>query len=198
MPLPDLLPVLARKAEQEKVWDGPPAWRYRLGSVVRGKQNVHLEIWPQRFIDDLVDICQEIGLQLQQLAPLSALSESQLSTLLVEPGEGTLLITILDGKIRLVAGNDASEPLLTRQLLPALEGIPLGERVATEANRTLLFVNQQTNIPISQIWFLGEEGTLSIEDVQPHITTPILPCPLVPDWKYWLWVGATLPVGPRQ
>ena len=46
-----------------------------------------------------------------------------------------------------------------------------------------------------QIWFLGEGETLTIEDIQPHITTPILPCPLVPDWKYWLWVGATLPIG---
>ena len=43
------------------------------------------------------------------------------------------------------------------------------------------------------IWFLGEDERLTLKEVQPHVSTPILPCPIKPDWKYWLWVGATLP-----
>ena len=87
MPLTDLLPILERKAQQAKNWEGPAAWRYHLGMQARGKQSVHLEIWPQSLIDDIIQICEDLGLQLQQLASLSALSESQLSTLGVEPGE---------------------------------------------------------------------------------------------------------------
>ena len=194
MPSSDLLPLLDRKAQQEKTWEGPTAWRYRLGLESRGKRNIHLGIWPQSYIDDLVQVCQELDLQIQQLAPISALSESQLSSIPVEPGEATLLITILNNQISFVVGNEVNELLFTRQLLPALEGIPLGERVATEANRTLLFVNQQVHLEIQNIWFLGEEDGLTIEDIQPHMAMPLLPCPVAPDWKYWLWVGATLPI----
>jgi hypothetical protein len=35
---------------------------------------------------------------------------------------------------------------------------------------------------------------LTAGEIQPHVSTPILPFPLKPDWKYWLWVGATIPV----
>ena len=194
MPLTDLLPILERKAQQAKTWEGPAAWRYRLGMQARGKQSVHLEIWPQRLIDDLIQICEDLGLHLQQLAPLSALSESQLSTLPVEPGEATILIAMLEGKVMFVAGGEDGTPFLIRHLAPAQDWVPLGERIGTEVNRTIMFIVQQLNLTIPNIWFLGEEERLTLAEVQPHVSTAILPCPINPDWKYWLWVGATLPI----
>ncbi len=194
MPYTDLLPILERKAQAIKKWDGPAGWRYHLGIQAKGKQTVHLEIWPQDFINEIILICEELGLQLQQLAPLSALSESQLGILPVGPGEATLLITVLEGKVMFVAGKDDGSPLIIRHLAPAQDWVPLGERVGTEINRTIMFINQQTNLNIPQVWFLGEDTRLTIEEVQPYISTPILPCPISPDWKYWLWVGATLPI----
>ncbi len=193
MPSSDLLPLLQRTVQQEKTWEGTAAWRYRVGLEARGKRTIHLEIWPQDFVDHITRICEELGLYLRQLAPLSALSESQLSGLPVEPGEGSLLITQLEGRITFVAGKDDGSLLWTRHLYPSQDWVPLGERVATEANRTTMFLTQQTNLTFSTIWFLGDEGSLSIEEIQSHIPTPILPCPVFPDWKYWLWVGATLP-----
>ena len=59
MPLTDLLPILERKAQQAKTWEGPAVWRYHLGIQARGKQSVHLEIWPQSFIHDIIQICEE-------------------------------------------------------------------------------------------------------------------------------------------
>jgi hypothetical protein len=194
MLLTDLLPILERKVQQEKTCEGPAAWRYRIGLESRGKLSIHLEIWPQGFIDDLVQICQDLGLDLRQLAPLSSLSESQLSTLPGKPGEGTLLVTMLEGKIMFIAGRDDGTPLWTRHLFPAQDWVPLGERVGTEVNRTIMFITQQTNVTIPHIWFLGEEERLTVGEIQPHVSTPILPFPLKPDWKYWLWVGATIPV----
>jgi len=57
-----------------------------------------------------------------------------------------------------------------------------------------MFITQQANVTIPHIWFLGEEERLTAGEIQPHVTTSILPFPINPDWKYWLWVGATLPV----
>ena len=193
MSLTDLLPILERKAQQEKTFEGPAGWRYHLGITARGKQSVHLEIWPQGFIEEIVQICEDMGLHLQQLAPISALSENQFSTLSVEPGEGTILITMLEGKVLFVAGGDNGIPLLTRHLAQTQDWVPLGERVGTEVNRTIMFINQQINLDIPQIWFLGEEERLTLEEIQPHVSTTILPCPVNPDWKYWLWVGGHAP-----
>jgi len=194
MPLTDLLPILERKAQQAKTWEGPAAWRYQLGIEARGKQSVHLEIWPQSLIDDVTRICEDLGLHLQQLASLSALSESQLSTLPVEPGEATILISMLEGKVMFVAGGEDGTPFLIRHLAPAQDWVPLGERIGTEVNRTIMFIVQQLNLPIPHIWFLGKEERLTLEEVQPHVSTSILPFPVNPDWKYWLWVVATLPI----
>ncbi|MDH4192654.1 MAG: hypothetical protein OEY80_01450 [Nitrospirota bacterium] len=192
--LTDLLPILDRKVQQEKTCEGPAAWRYRMGLESRGKLNIHLEIWPQHFIDEIVQICQDFGLSLRQLAPLSALAENQLSTLPVKPGEGSLLVTMLEGKIMFIAGRDDGTLLWARHLFPVQDWVPLGERVATEANRTIMFITQQAKVTIPHIWFLGEEERLTVGEIQPHVTTPLLPFPINPDWKYWLWVGATLPV----
>lgn len=194
MPLADLLPILERKVQQLKTWEGRVAWRYRHGLEVRQKMNIHLEIWPHHLIDDIVEISQELGLHLQQLAPLSALAESQLSTLPSEPGQGTLLVSMMEGKIVFVAGREDGTPIWTRHLFPAQDWVPLGERVGTEINRTILFLTQQTNLSIPTVWFLGEEERLTVQEIQPHLPTPVVPCPIAPDWKYWLWVSATLPV----
>lgn len=194
MLLTDLLPILERKVQQEKTWEGPATWRYRIGLESRGKCSIHLEIWPQDYVDEIVQICQDFGLSLRQLAPLSALAENQLSTLPVERGEGSLLVTMLEGKIMFTAGRDDGTLLWTRHLFPAQDWVPLGERVGTEANRTIMFITQQTNLTIPHIWFLGENERLTIGEIQPHVSTPILPFPISPDWKYWLWVGTTLSV----
>ncbi len=192
----DLIPILERKAQQEKNWDGQAAWCHRIGLKTRenGKVNIHLEIWPQEFVDQIVQICQELGLHLCQLGPISSLSESQLSMLPVEPGMATLLLTILEGKITFVCGKEDGTPLLTRHLFPTQDWVPLGERVGTEVNRTIMYITQQTNLSIPHIWFLGEEDHLTIGEIQPHVPTEIFPGPVNPDWKYWLWVGATLPI----
>ncbi len=190
----DLLPILERKVQQEKTCEGPAAWRYRLGLESRGKMSIHLDIWPQDFIDEIVRICQELGLDLRQLAPLSALFESQLSSLPVKSGEGSLLVTMLEGKIIFMAGRDNGTLLWTRHLSPAQDRDQLGERVGNEVNRTILFITQQAKLTISQIWFLGEEGSLTAGEIQPHVSTPLLPFPIKPDWKYWLWAGTTIPV----
>ena len=194
MPLTDLLPILERKAQKAKTWEGPATWRYHLDLQARGQQSVHLEIWPQSFIDEIIQICEDSGLELQMLAPMSALSESQLRTLPVEQDEVAILISMLNGQVTFVAGGEDGSPILTRHLAPAQDWVPLGERIGTEVNRTIMFITQQTNLNIPKIWFLGEEEHVTIQEIQPHVSTPIHSCPVTPDWKYWLWVGSTLPI----
>lgn len=190
----DLLPILERKANQAKTWEGPAVWRHHIGMQARGKESIHLEVWPQSFIDEIIQVCEDLDLQLQLFAPLSSLSESQLSTLSIEPGEATILIFILEGKVTFLAAGEDGAPILTRHLAPAQDWVPLGERIGTEVNRTIMFITQQLNVTIPHIWFLAEEEHLTLDEVQPHVSTPVLSCPVKPDWKYWLWVAATLPL----
>ncbi len=194
----DLIPILERKVQQAKTWEEPPVWRYNLSMQARGKENVHLEIWPQSLLDEIIQACKDLDLQLQLLVPLSALSESQLSTLSIEEGEATILISILEGKVSFIAAGEDGVPVLTRHLAPAQDWVPLGERIGTEVNRTILFITQQLSVNIPHIWFISEDEQLTLAEVQPHVSTPIFPCPVKPDWKYWLWVGANLPINLRN
>ncbi len=194
----DLIPILERKVQQAKTWEEPPIWRHHRSMQARGKESIHLEIWPKSLIDEIVQACKDLDLQLQLLVPLSALTESQLSTLSIEKGEATILISVLEGKVTFMAAGDAGIPLMTRHLAPAQDWVPLGERIGTEVNRTIMFITQQLSINIPHIWFLSEDEQLTLQEVQPHVSTPIFPCPVKPDWKYWLWVGANLPINLRN
>lgn len=193
MPTTDLIPILERKVQQAITWEGPAAWRYHIGMQAKGMDSIHLEVWPQHLIDEIVQVCEDLDLQLLLLVPLSALSESQLGSLSIETGDATILISVLERKVTFIAGGEDGQPILTRHLAPAQDWVPLGERVGTEVNRTIMFITQQLNVNIPHIWFLGDEEQLTIEEVQPHVSTKILPCPVTPDWKYWLWVATGLP-----
>ena len=194
MTMDDLVPVLERKVKQEQTWEGAAVWKFRIGIQARGKQTVQLEIWPQRIIDSLVTTCHNLNLQLRHCMPFSTLAESQLRTLPTEPGETTLLITNHGQTISLVAGPNTGPPLVVRQLTRLADGLSIGERVGTEVNRTLMYLNQQLHIGIPRVWLLGENALLSAEQIQPHVASPILPCPIAPDWTFWLCVGANLPI----
>ncbi len=198
MPSTDLLPILERKVQQAKTWEEPPIWRYHLSMQARGKESIHIEIWPKSLVDEIVQACKDLDLQLQLLVPLSALSESQLDTLSIEKGEATILISVLEGKVTFIAAGDDGVPLMTRHLAPAQDWVPLGERIGTEVNRTIMFITQQLSVNIPHIWFISEDEQLTLAEVQPHVSTPIFSCPVKPDWKYWLWVGANLPINLRN
>ncbi len=57
-----------------------------------------------------------------------------------------------------------------------------------------MFITQQTDLKFPCIWFWDDEERLTAGEIQQHVNTPLVPFPIKPDWNYWLWVGAMLPV----
>ncbi len=194
MKLADLRLYLTNTVDEMKTWDGPAAWRFRTTQEARGKMGVLLDIWPQEFVDDVVNVCQELNLTPVQIAPLSATFVEQVRSLPLEDDDIVLLVTLMWNKIVLLVAKGDGTPLFERFLSPTREGVDTSGRIGREVTRSILFCSQQFGINVSQIWMFGESATVSLHDVQALVGLNLNQCPMDPDPTYWIWVSLSLSV----
>lgn len=188
----DMEIYLNRMADQEKAREGPAVWRYRKAIAGRGRVGFLLDVWPQDHVDQLVQACQEQQLHPIQMFPLSAAFMDQILTVGAEPDEVVLLITKAWDKVVFVIATGDGKPLFDRFLMSTEDGGIDPERIGREVTRSLLFATQQLGQRVSQVWLMGEDESLTAESLQPHVTVPVLPSPILPDPAYWIWVSLTL------
>jgi len=184
---------LARRAEEEKVFDGPAVWRYRRTQPAKGTHGVLLDIWPHSFVNDLVKACEELNLVPHQLLPLSAVFMDQVRALPVEPDDVVLLVSYIAGKIALVVARGDGTPLFDRFLLPGDDVAEETSRIGKEISRSILYAGQHFGVNVVQVWVMGSPNDISSDAFQEYVSIPVLPSPIVPDLSYWIWVGITLP-----
>jgi len=189
----DLDVYLGRMADREKWGEGPAVWRYRTAMGGRGQQGVLLDVWPQSYVDEVIQACQAVQLTPIHLFPLSAVFVDQVRTLGAEPDDILLLVTRAVGKIVLVIATGEGKPLFDRFLSGSVEEAQSPARIGQEITRTLLFVNQQFEKQVGQVWVMGESEGFSAEAIQPHVDMPILGSPIIPDPAYWIFIGTNLP-----
>ncbi|MCH7615259.1 MAG: hypothetical protein IH978_05920, partial [Nitrospinae bacterium] len=109
-----------------------------------------------------------------------------------EPDDILLLVTRAVGKIVLVIATGEGKPLFDRFLSGSVEEAQSPARIGQEITRTLLFVNQQFEKQVGQVWVMGESEGFSAEAIQPHVDMPILGSPITPDPAYWIFIGTNL------
>ena len=194
MKIQDLRKYLANAADQESTVDGHKTIRFRTTHSVRGNLRILLDIWPTRFIDDVVEVCKQLNVTPVQMVPLGATFLEQIRSLPVEPHDVVLLVTIMEGKLVFVVANGDGTPLFERFLSPTRKGINEVERIGHEITRTMLYVNQQFAVSVSQIWVIGGSGETTAEHIQTYVDFPIQTGPLTPDHSYWIWVSMSLPL----
>ena len=188
----DLEVYLARMADQEKKCAGPAVWRYRKSNAGRGRTGFLLDVWPKEHVDRLVEACTEQELTPVQMFPLSAVFVDQIRALSAEPDEVVLLVTRAWDKVVLIVATGDGKPLFDRFLM-SIDEVGLDhERIGREVSRSMLFATQQLGQRVSQVWVMGEGDQLTAEGLQPHVTVPVFPSPILPDPGYWIWVALTL------
>ena len=188
----DMEIYLNRMADQEKVCEGPAVWRYRKALAGRGRTGFLLDVWPKDHVDKLVQACQEQNLTPIQMFPLSAAFMDQILTVGAEPDEVVLLVTRAWDKVVLVVATGDGKPLFDRFLMSTDEIKIDHERLGREVTRSMLFATQQLGQRVSQVWLMGEGEPFVAEELQPHVTIPVIPSPILPDPSYWIWVSLTL------
>lgn len=188
----DLEVYLARMAGQEKACEGPAVWRYRKSITGRGRTGFLLDVWPKEHVDHLVDACTEQELTPVQMFPLSAIFVDQIRALSAEPDDVVLLVTRAWDKVVFVVATGDGKPLFDRFLMSVDEVGLDHERIGREVSRSMLFATQQLGQRVDQVWVMGEQGQLTAEGLQPHVTVPVFPSPILPDPSYWIWVMLTL------
>ena len=194
MKLADLRLYLASAVEDLKPWEGPATWRFRTTQPARGKMGVLLDIWPKEYVDDLVNVCQELNVVPIQIAPLSATFVEQVRSLPLENEDVVLLVTLMSDKIALLVAKGDGTPLFERFLSPTREGVDASERIGHEITRSILFCSQQFSINVSQIWIVGDSSSVSTSNMQPFVGMTIMESPMNPDPSYWIWVSLSLSV----
>ena len=188
----DMEMYLTRMADQEKACEGQAVWRYRKALAGRGRVGFLLDVWPKDHVDQLVRACQEQQLNPIQMFPLSAAFMDQILTVGAEPDEVVLLITKAWEKVVFVVATGDGKPLFDRFLMSTEENGIEPERIGREVTRSLLFATQQLGQRVTQVWLMGENEQLTAESLQPHVTVPVIPSPILPDPAYWIWVSLTL------
>jgi len=188
----DLEVYLARMTEQEKACTGEAVWRYRKSMAGRGRTGFLLDVWPKAYVDRLVEACVSQDLVPVQMFPLSAVFVDQILTLSAEPEDVVLLVTRAWDKVVLVVATGDGTPLFDRFLM-SVDAVGLDhERIGREVSRSMLFATQQLGKRVNQVWVMGEGEHLTAEGLQPHVTVPVFPSPILPDPAYWIWVTLTL------
>ena len=68
-----------REAEQQKLFSGEAAWTFQNSLAVKGVQRVILHLMPSTGLERLIQACQQNGLHLNSVMPVSAVLQQQLS-----------------------------------------------------------------------------------------------------------------------
>lgn len=180
--------VLQRQIEQGKPFEGAARWvvQATLPTKTAGGAMVHL--LPHSFLDELATAAQKAGLHLGVVVPASE-AVRQLSQSVSGPREDIhLFAAALPASTLLVLTNGAGEPLLVRSA---------GEnwsqdlsRVATDINRTMLFVQQQFDRPVAQIWLQGTDAPAVASRMEEAVKIAVRP--VSAEMDAYFWAGSAL------
>lgn len=193
----NLLKVIQREAQQQQLFSGEAAWTFQNSLAAKGVQRVILHLLPRTLLDRLILACQQNGLHLNSVTPVSAVLQRQLSRLPLNKGEVALLAAETGGFTTVVAGRADGQVLLVRTLLTNWnsqrhEDENL-ERVSLDLKRTLSYVTQQFGLEINrQIWIFGPDAAQQAQVLQPLIGTPVAASPVEFQPSYWANESAKL------
>jgi len=200
----NLKKVIQREAQQQKLFSGEAAWTFQNTLATKGVQRVILHLLPKTLLDRLIQACQQNGLHLNSVLPVSAVLEQQMPRLPLNKGEVALLAAETGSYTTVVAGRADGQVLLVRTLLGNCHGErhedETLERVSLDLKRTLSYVTQQFGLEINrQIWLFGPDAAQQAQLLQPLIVAPVAASPVEFQPSYWAAEAAKLrpDVGPN-
>ena len=169
----DLDLFIERQVDSLKIFEEKAAWSYHVGHPTRGSNSVILYLLPESLRTALITATKAAGLHLIILTAPSALFYPLIADLQMDEQETVLLAVEIQGTTSLVAGRKDGELYLTRSLHYSWESD--ADRVASQINRSTVFIRQQFGADIARIHLVGngadEAATAMKEKVSAPITT---------------------------
>jgi len=176
--------IIQRHAQQQKVFPGEAVWASQTSPYGKGLQQVILHLFPRQVLNQMIQSCRRVGLDLTSVLPPSAVLHHQLTQLPLDDDEIALLAAETGGSTHLVIGRRDGQILLARTLPGTWNEEP--ERLALDLNRTILFANQQFGSTVVQgVWLFGPGAEQRCEVVRDHIQFPVTSSPIPYEPFYW-------------
>jgi len=158
-----ILRLLERLVAKKKSFSEEPVWSHRPVPAGRNQYRFLLTVMPRSTLDGLNHGCCEAGLTLTGVFAPDSVLHRHLPDLPVRPNESVLLVADLGESVYLLAGRGDGQILFSRSV-PMMQG-PDPTRAVQEINRTLLFVQQQFGVVVSQCWLYGETARRALGEL---------------------------------
>ncbi|HAB14863.1 MAG TPA: hypothetical protein DCE44_00280 [Verrucomicrobiales bacterium] len=148
--------LVERHVERLKSFPGPAVWNAQSAATGTDSRSCIVHMIPRELHDALVRACLQANLNLTVLTPASELVASMVSQSSTS-GESVLAAVEIPNGVVLVVNRTNGVPLLRRTITGSWAAD--FERIIGEVRRTVIFVRQQYQQSVGEIW-LGGSGLL--------------------------------------
>jgi hypothetical protein len=180
----DLVRIIQREAQQQKFFNDEAAWTFQKTLTVKGVQRVILHLLPKSLLDKLIQGCQQSGLHLISVVPVSAVLHQQLSRLSLNKDDVALIAAETGGYTTVVVGRSDGKLLLVRTLLG--DWNQNVERLTVDSKRTIAFITQQYDLNINAgVWLFGAGAEQHAPILQLLLALPVNLSPVEFKPEYW-------------
>ncbi len=189
----DLQKVLARRIEAEKPFEDAAAWCYHEARHDKRTEGVLLHLMPKRMVDAMIRICDDFFFVAKKLVPLTEIYTRHIEHLDFDREEKLLLIALFENRVQMVVASGSGEILFVRELGYAWRENE-GQRLLTDADRTLRYAKQRTGGQITRIIMMGNQSDEAISVLNRTITLPIEIDESSADSYFWSREVVSLPI----
>ena len=188
----DLHKVLERKIESNKSFEDAAAWCHHEARHDRHTEGVLLHLMPRSIVDAMVRICDDFFFVAKRLVPLTEVYTYHLENLQLDRDEKILIVALFATRVQMVVANGGGEVLFVRELGYTWRDSD-GERIVTDAVRTLQYSKQRTGGEINRIIMMGAESDEAKSVIEKKITLPITLDEASSDFCFWAQQAINLP-----
>jgi hypothetical protein len=169
----DLKLFLARKAEQEKSFEGKAAFSHTQTTSPKGGYIVLLTICQKSFVDGLTDLCRERGLFVQKLIPPTTVMGHQMQEMGFDDGHLIAVVAEIGPRMTLLVGKGDGALLFDRYLNYDWRKPGDQDRIGREIERSILFAKQQFGQVAEAVVFIGDYDDAFAAKMTDMIDTPL-------------------------
>lgn len=167
----DLELFIERQVDQLKICEGEVAWSFQKTHPIKDSSGLVLYLLPKVYCDRLIHAAQRSGLHLVGLVAPSALLSRQVAQLPLEGDGIALLLAETRGTTSIVAARKDGTIFLARSLHCSWDKDP--ERIASQINRSTVFLRQQFGFDVSQIVLFGKGSKALTVVMQEKVELPV-------------------------
>ncbi len=187
----DLEKVLARRVEQEKVFEEHASWSWTRTLPAKDGDGVLLHVMPRSVRDAIIRICEEFYLTPVRIVPLSEVMGRHLREL-AEDDEGFhLQVALFANQMEIMVARGDGTLLFLRDISSGWRGEV--NRVQQEIERTALYAKQQFGVEISTVWISGDGGEAIAAQIDQAVDAKVLADPLEATSVPWAQAVTALP-----